>query len=158
MRTRVKMCVGISGVLTDSVFVLMCVDVCLRLCLFVRNKAVVCQNFRNGDERKQHLHDILTKRRIIILLLVMAQDWTHGLRLDPPNGANPLRKFDTFTRQSDISDKSSLDDTLVSNLRLEPHPPRILASCSTFAGLLCLALVALPCAGAPSGRAWALPF
>ena len=48
------MCVGISGVLTDSVFVLMCVDVCLRLCLFVRNKAVVCQNFRNGDERKQH--------------------------------------------------------------------------------------------------------
>ena len=112
----------------------------------------------NGAERKQHLHDILTKRRIISLLLVMAQDWTHGLRLDPPNGANPLRKFDTFTRQSDISDKSSLDDTLVSNLRLEPHPPRILASCSTFAGLLCLALVALPCAGAPSGRAWALPF
>ena len=54
------MCVGISGVLKDSVFVLMCVDVCLRLCLFVRNKAVVCQNFRNGDERKQHAHDILT--------------------------------------------------------------------------------------------------
>ena len=158
MHTGVKMCVGISGVLTDSVFVLMCVDVCLRLCLFVRNKAVVCQNFRNGDERKQHLHDILTKRRIISLLLVMAQDWTHGLRLDHPNGANPLRKFDTFTRQSDISDKSSLDDTLVSNLRLEPHPLRILASCSTFAGLLRLALVALPCAGAPSGRAWALPF
>ena len=75
MHTGVKMCVGISGVLTDSVFVLMCVDVCLRLCLFVRNKAVVCQNFRNGDERKQHLHDILTKRRIISLLLVMAQDW-----------------------------------------------------------------------------------
>ena len=69
------MCVDISGVLKDSVFVLMCVDVCLSLCLFVRNKAAACQNFRNGDERKQHLHDILTKRRIISLLLVMAQDW-----------------------------------------------------------------------------------
>ena len=69
-----SVCVGISGVLTDSVFVLMCVDVCLRLCLFVRNKAVVCQNFRNGDERKQFLHDILTKRRIISLVLVMAPD------------------------------------------------------------------------------------
>ena len=135
------MCVGISGVLTDSVFVLMCVDVCLRLCLFVRNKAVVCQNFRNGDERKQHLHDILTKRRINSLLLVMAQDWTHGLRLDPPNGANPLRKFDTFTRQSDISDKSSLDDTLVSNLRLEPHPPWNPSK------LLHFCRFALPCAG-----------
>ena len=68
------MCVGISGVLKDSVFVLMRVDVCLCLCSFVR-KNVACQNFRNGDERKQHLHDILTKRRIISLLLVMAQDW-----------------------------------------------------------------------------------
>ena len=98
------MCVGISGVLTDSVFVLMCVDVCLRLCLFVRNKAVVCQNFRNGDERKQHLHDILTKRRIISLLLVMAQDWTHGLRLDPPDGAERKQHLhDVLTKRRMIS-------------------------------------------------------
>ena len=55
-----------------------CADVCwcmFALVLICTKKMVACQNFRNGDERKQHLHDILTKRRIISLLLVMAQDW-----------------------------------------------------------------------------------